>query len=87
MTKGATVGPAIDALEPTQEDRPMRTVVIDENLCTGHGRCYSLAPSVFEPDERGQGLVTVSELDAELEEAAQVAVANCPERAIRIVET
>jgi ferredoxin len=65
----------------------MRTVVIDENLCTGHGRCYSLAPSVFEPEDRGQGVVSVPELDAELEAAAEVAVANCPERAIRIVET
>lgn len=65
----------------------MRTVVIDENLCTGHGRCYSLAPSVFEPDDRGQGLVIVEELDAGLESEAQMAVANCPERAIRIVES
>jgi ferredoxin len=66
----------------------MKTVVIDENLCTGHGRCYSLAPSVFEPDDRGQGVVTVPKIDdADLEAAAELAVANCPERAIRIVET
>jgi ferredoxin len=65
----------------------MRTVVIDENLCTGHGRCYSLAPSVFEPDDRGQGLVIVAELNPDLEGEAEMAVANCPERAIRIVES
>jgi ferredoxin len=65
----------------------MRIVVIDENLCTGHGRCYSLAPSVFEPDDRGQGVVKVAELDVSLEAEAQTAVANCPERAIRIVES
>ena len=32
---------------------------IDESVCTGHGRCYSLVPELFEPDDRGYGVVTV----------------------------
>ena len=64
----------------------MRKVVIDEDVCTGHGRCYTLAPSVFEPDERGQGLVTHAELTAALEADAEKAVANCPERAIKVID-
>ena len=26
---------------------------IDFEKCTGHGRCYSLAPEVYEPDDVG----------------------------------
>ena len=29
---------------------------IDAEMCTGHGRCYALAPEVFEPDEDGRYL-------------------------------
>jgi ferredoxin len=63
----------------------VKRVVIDENVCTGHGRCYTLAPSVFEADDRGLGVVSVAELPPELEAEAEKAVANCPERAIRIL--
>ena len=28
-------------------------VHIDDERCEGHGRCYALAPTVFEPDEIG----------------------------------
>ena len=36
--------------------RPVR-VVIDTDRCTGHGRCYSLAPTVFGCDDSGFGEV------------------------------
>ena len=60
-------------------------VVIDPELCTGHGRCYALAPEVFEADDRGHGLVRSDETAAELEKQAQLAAANCPERAITVI--
>jgi ferredoxin len=28
-------------------------VTVDESVCTGHGRCYALAPEVFTPDDYG----------------------------------
>jgi ferredoxin len=60
-------------------------VTIDAELCTGHGRCYTLAPEVFEPDDRGLGLVRLDgEVPPGLEKQARVAVANCPEQAITI---
>jgi len=60
-------------------------VVIDTNACTGHGRCYSLSPDVFESDDAGYGQVKVEgSLPPTLEEQARAAVANCPERAISI---
>ncbi len=59
-------------------------VVIDTDLCTGHGRCYALAPEVFDADERGHGLVRSEELAPDLEKPARLAAANCPERAISV---
>ena len=62
-------------------------VHVDEERCEGHGRCYALAPAVFEPDdlgngrEIGDGTVAPGE-----EERARLAVANCPEVAITIEE-
>ena len=60
-------------------------VAIDGELCTGHGRCYALAPEVFDCDDRGLGLVRMTgEIPPELEKTARQAVANCPEQAINI---
>ena len=56
-------------------------------LCTGHGRCYSLAPDVFEPDEVGHCVVKVPVVaTSDLEAQARLAVANCPEQALAIHE-
>jgi len=61
---------------------------IDLDACTGHGRCYSLAPTLFEPDaEDGHGVVlNDGVVPAGDEDAARRAVANCPERAITLTE-
>jgi ferredoxin len=61
-------------------------VVIDEELCHGHGRCYMLAPDVFDADDRGHGLVLLDSPPAEVEEKARLAAANCPEHAISVTE-
>lgn len=57
---------------------------IDADACTGHGRCYSLAPELFDADEYGHGTVLVDEVPDSMQEQARVAVANCPERAITL---
>ncbi len=60
-------------------------VSFDAELCVGHGRCYSLAPEVFEPDSEGHCVVKVPIVDtADLDAQARRAVANCPERALAI---
>ncbi len=33
----------------------MPHVEIDTDRCSGHGRCYALAPEVFAPDDEGYG--------------------------------
>jgi ferredoxin len=55
---------------------------IDPERCTGHGRCYSLAPELFEPDDEGHGIVIVEDVPPELVEKAHAGVGNCPEQAI-----
>lgn len=62
-------------------------VAIDADVCQGHGRCFSLAPQLFEFDELGNGHVigdgVVSDATLEL---ARLAEANCPEHAITVGE-
>lgn len=57
---------------------------IDEAVCTGHGRCYALAPELFDADDRGYGVVVVDEVAESLRPQANAAVQNCPERAITL---
>ena len=58
---------------------------IDPDKCQGHARCFSLAPDLFAVDDYGQASVIVDEVPAELEERANLAIANCPEFAIERV--
>jgi len=59
-------------------------VRIDPALCQGHGRCYSLAPEVFDADDEGHGVVLVEDVPPEHQAGARTGVDNCPERAITI---
>jgi ferredoxin len=62
-------------------------VVIDAEKCQGHNRCYALAPELFDVDVYGQSLVRGDGVvPAELADKARLAVANCPEYAISIIE-
>ncbi len=59
-------------------------VRVDTAACPGHGRCYSLAPDVFESDDVGHCIVVAPEPDAALHEQARTGAANCPEQAITV---
>lgn len=62
-------------------------VEIDEERCTGHGRCYAVAPTVFTSRDDGYGEVAAAgDLPPHLVEDARRAVRNCPEEAVRLVE-
>jgi len=62
-------------------------ITVDETLCSGHGRCYSLAPNVFSPDDDGFSLNRgqVIEVAPENEASALAGIAACPEGAIKIL--
>jgi len=60
-------------------------LVVDLDLCQGHGRCYSLFPSLFEPgDDDGHAVVLRSHVTGQDHKDAQRAVMECPERAIAL---
>jgi ferredoxin len=61
-------------------------IEVDGDACTGHGRCYTLAPAVYEPDDEGYCATRSAEVPPEEEERARQAARNCPERAITVVE-
>ena len=62
----------------------MTRVSVDPDLCTGHGRCYSLAPEVFDADELGHCVILVEDISGELEIQAKTGEQNCPEQAITL---
>jgi ferredoxin len=59
-------------------------VRVDRARCVGHGRCYVLAPDVFEDDERGHCVLIRESLTPDLEEQARRGAENCPEGAISL---
>lgn len=62
-------------------------VQVNTEACQGHGRCYSLSPELFDSDDLGQSVVlNDGVVPPGLEDKARLAVANCPEHAISIVE-
>ncbi len=62
-------------------------VHVDRDKCVGHGRCYALAPQVFQPDDIGNAEeIGDGTVPPELEAKARLAAANCPEMAVIITE-
>ncbi len=56
-------------------------VRLDVDACVGHGRCYALAPEVFEPDDMGHAVVRTADVPAGFEDKARAAVRSWPEDA------
>ena len=67
----------------------MPRLILDTDKCTGHGRCYALSPTLFEPDDDGNGQLIdpsgeIGAGDTAAQAAAQLAVDGCPENAISL---
>jgi ferredoxin len=64
----------------------MRIRVIEGN-CQGHNRCKAIAPDLFDLDEYGNAsAANGGAVPPGQEDMARLAVENCPEFAIEIVE-
>jgi ferredoxin len=64
-------------------------VEIDLEVCVGHGKCYLVAPEVFEPGDdlgRAKILREVSSSEPDLLRRTKNAVDGCPEGALRLVK-
>jgi len=59
-------------------------IVVDHASCQGHGRCYDLAPELFDADDEGYVVVLPAggEVTPAHEAQATHAVRSCPERAL-----
>jgi ferredoxin len=62
----------------------MTRVGVDADRCVGHGRCYTLAPEVFDADKVGHAIVRAATVSGEFEAQAADAEQNCPEGAITL---
>jgi ferredoxin len=62
-------------------------IQIGAERCQGHGRCYDRAPDLFGEDDEGYGKVLGDGVVPPAQERdARLAAANCPERAIDLLE-
>jgi ferredoxin len=63
-------------------------LAVDANQCTGHGRCYSLAPQLLSPDDEGYVTIRGSSLEVpeDLRELADEVAGTCPEGAISLID-
>lgn len=62
----------------------MKHIELDADRCVGHGRCYSLAPDVYDADDVGHSVLLVADVSGELETHAATGAQNCPEEAITL---
>ena len=62
-------------------------ITVDGAECTGHGRCYRIAPDLLDYDD--EGYVTIRdellEVPADQVEFAEEAEGTCPEGAISLI--
>jgi ferredoxin len=60
---------------------------VDGDVCTGHGRCYTVAPDLLTYDD--EGFVSIRDetiaVPADQIQAAEDAAATCPEEAISLI--
>jgi ferredoxin len=63
-------------------------LTVSADLCSGHGRCYTLAPDLLGDDD--EGYVTargrVIDVPADQVDGVRNAAGSCPERAITLLE-
>jgi ferredoxin len=61
---------------------------VDAEQCTGHGRCYKLAPDLLTYDDEGYVTIRGESIAVpdDQREAAEEAAGTCPEGAISLLE-
>ena len=62
-------------------------VKLNPERCSGHARCFAVAPEVYDIDDNGFCLpLPDQQLSSDLEAAARDGVDACPENALTIIE-
>ncbi len=62
--------------------------IVDAALCCAHGRCYAVAPEVYQagPDGYNANTGTAVEVPREFKAAARFGAKACPESAILVID-
>jgi sterol 14-demethylase len=61
-------------------------VIVDRDLCQGHGVCESEAPAVFKVSKKGVLEILEESPSEQLRAQVEAAVSFCPTHALRIEE-
>ncbi|MFD5856871.1 ferredoxin [Streptomyces chartreusis] len=61
-------------------------LLLDSTRCQGYGLCQEPAPELIDLDEWGYAQLRVTEVAPGDREAAEAAVAACPNSALRLVK-
>jgi ferredoxin len=64
----------------------MAQVIVDRNICQGHGRCYAAAPHLIGVDDQGYAVVPDEGLRVDDTALAQKIEDGCPEMAVTLVD-
>lgn len=59
---------------------------LDTAGCQGHGRCYGIAPELFDADDEGHSVLLTAEVSDDQLTQARDAAASCPEEVIAVHE-
>ena len=62
-------------------------LAVDAERCTGHGRCYTVAPDLLAYDDEGYVSIRGGAIDVPTDQvaAAREAASSCPEQAIQLL--
>lgn len=61
-------------------------VIVDLDLCQGHGQCEDAAPDVFEVGDDALAHLRMQDVPASLRATVEDAARRCPTEAISLVE-
>jgi ferredoxin len=59
--------------------------IVDHERCNGHGRCFAVAPHLFDVDDDGYSVVDELAISVDDEDDAREAAGACPSQAIQLV--
>ncbi|BBX46630.1 ferredoxin [Mycobacterium cookii] len=57
-------------------------VIVDHDRCEGNAVCLGIAPDIFDLDDDDYAVVKTDPIPADLEAAAEQAIAECPRAAL-----
>jgi ferredoxin len=60
--------------------------IVDHSRCNGHGRCFAVAPDLFDLDDDGYSVVDEISVPVGQSDDAREAAGACPSQAIGLVE-